>query len=60
MMMRPENFFFRLLQNNIPQEGNDESEERVMSNGEFIAAILVTCVVVCISVTAFHFLIIPG
>ncbi len=56
MMMRPANFFFRLLKNNIPQADNDESEERVMSNGEFIAAILVTCVVVCISVAVFHFL----
>jgi hypothetical protein len=56
MKMKPETFFFELLQNNIPQADSDESEERSMSNGEFIAAIFVTCGVLCISVAAFHLL----
>ncbi|MFZ1977304.1 MAG: hypothetical protein WAV76_05065 [Bacteroidota bacterium] len=52
--MKTENFFFELLKNNIPQADSDESEERSMSNGEFIAAILIVSVIVCGAVAVFR------
>jgi hypothetical protein len=52
--MKSEKFFFELLQNNIPQADIDESEERSMSNGEFIAAIFFVSAVVCGVVAVFH------
>jgi hypothetical protein len=53
MKMKTEKFFFELLQNNIPHD-MDESEERPMSNGEFIAAILIVSTVVCVAVAVFR------
>jgi hypothetical protein len=54
MKMKPETFFFELLQNNIPQADSDESEERSMSNGEFLATLLITFTFVCAVAAVFR------
>jgi hypothetical protein len=54
--MKTEKFFFELLQNNIPHADMDESEERPISNGEFIAALLIACAVLWGAVAAFRLL----
>jgi hypothetical protein len=54
MKMHSENFFFNLLQENIPQENTDEPEEKPMSTGEFIAMLLTTMIILCAAVAMYR------